>query len=111
MRRALPKRSDNAQAACKLKVERRTTTKVAPSSEARPPGSATTHPLSIRTALIMVRDNAVATQAAVRVVYRVLECQNADIDRSASIVLRRSVLALIEDIICDVDKIYAAAGS
>jgi len=59
----------------------------------------------------MVRDNAVATQAAVRVVYRVLECQNADIDRSASIVLRRSVLALIEDIICAVDKIYAAAGS
>lgn len=102
---------DRPSTTLKSEAEQRTTTKVAPSSDARFPESTATCSLSIRTALVMVRDNAVATQAAVRVVYRVLECQNADIDRSASIVLRRSVLALIEDIICDVDKIYAAAGS
>ncbi len=106
-----PKDSVKAEPRPGAKVERQTTTKAPPSSVAPPPGSPTTRPPSIRTALIMVRDNAVAAQAAVRVVYRVLECQNADSDRSASIVLRRSVLALIEDIICDIDKIYAAAGS
>lgn len=88
-----------------------------PTSEAAQPcgapssSSVTTRPPSVLTLLIMVRDNAVATQAAVRIVYRTLECQRADIDHSASIVLRRCVLTLIEDIICDIDRIYAGCGS
>ena len=88
-----PKKTTTAAPA--PKVERQPPTKASPSSEAPPSESATLRPPPIRTALIMVRDNAVAAQAAVRIVYRILECQKADIDSSASIVLRRCVLQCI----------------
>jgi len=106
-----PKGSGKARPGADTNINRQPTSKAAQPREAPSPSSATTRPPSIRTALIMVRDDAVATQAAVRIVYRTLECQRADIDHSASIVLRRCVLALIEDIICEIDKIYAGCGS
>lgn len=106
-----PKGSGKAEPGAHATINHQPTSKAAKPCKGPSPSSGTTRPPSIRTALIMVRDNAVATQAAVRVVYRTLECQRADIDHSASIVLRRCVLALIEDIICEIDKIYAGCGS
>lgn len=101
-----PRAKRPAKATLKVKyASRATPAEVQP---APPPARAR----STRTALILIRDDVVAVQAAVRIIYRILEHRDfGDVNRPVSVLLRRSVLALLDNLLSEIDTLYAESTS